>query len=319
MRLKNLNIDKETPIFLAPMAGVTDLTFRQICAELGADVTCTEMISAKALSYNNKKTFDLMKKYDGETPAAIQLFGSDPGLMAEMAQRVEPEFDIIDVNMGCPVNKVVGNNEGSALMKNPLLAEKIVSKMAGVLVKPLTVKIRSGFDKDHINAAEFAKRLEGAGASAIAVHARTREQIYHGSADPEIIRQVKEAVGIPVIGNGDIFSGEDAVRMKEKTGADAVMIARGAQGDPWIFARVRSALDKKATPRETSINRMKTIIRHAQGLVRDKGESVGIREMRKHLSWYTAGMKDSAEFRRKTNYIVSLKELIEITEVFFNG
>ena len=319
MRIKNLQFDTDFPLLLAPMAGVTDMTFRSLCRGLGADLTCTEMISAKALFYKNSKTNELLATAPGESPVAAQLFGSDPELMADMAQTLEDRFDIIDVNMGCPVNKIVSNNEGSALMKDPELAGRIISTMAKKLKKPLTVKIRSGFDVGSVNAVEFARRLEDCGADAVTVHARTREQMYHGRADWDVIRRVKEAVGIPVIANGDVFSGADALAIREKTGADAVMIARGAQGNPWIFAGTRAMLDGKEYIPPSPEQKKDLIIRHARGLAEEKGEYCGIREMRKHLAWYTAGMKDSAAFREKSNYISTLSELIKQTEDFFNG
>lgn len=321
MKIGDLEIKQNIPLFLAPMAGVTDMTFRMLCRGQGADVTCTEMVSAKALSYNNRNTFELLKKAPGEHPAAVQLFGSDPGLMAEAAQRLEDDFDIIDVNMGCPVAKVVSNGEGSALMKDPVRAAAIISAMAAKTRRPVTVKIRAGFSADDKNAPELARRLADAGAAAIAVHGRTREQMYHGRADWDIIRQVKEAVSVPVIGNGDVFSAWDAVRMTDECGVDAVMIARGAQGDPWIFARARAALRgdmARADAAVTPSMRRDMILAHAEGMIADKGEYAAMREMRKHLAWYTAGLRGSAAFRSAACSISLRSELCAAVEEYFS-
>ena len=312
-KLKIGSVELNNPFILAPMAGVCDLPFRLLCKEKGAAMVCTEMVSAKAIYYNNKNTKELLTIDKNEGPVSLQLFGSEPKLMAEMAKRIEEiPFDILDFNMGCPVPKVVTNGEGSALMKNPVLAGHIIEAMANAISKPVTVKIRAGFDAEHINAVEIAKIAENSGAAAITVHARTREQYYSGKADREIIRLVKEAVTIPVIGNGDIDCYESAKHMLEYTGCDGVAIGRGAEGNPWIFEELNAkyaGLDYN----KPSLEEVKEMImRHAKMLIDYKGEYIGIREMRKHAAWYTAGFKGASKLRGCLNEASSIESLEEI-------
>ncbi len=308
------NIKLENPYILAPMAGVTDLPFRLLCKEQGAGLLCMEMISAKALQYKNKNTKALLVIHPEEYPVSLQLFGSDPDIVSEMAKGIEElPFQILDINMGCPVPKVVKNGEGSALMKNPKLVYQIVSKTVKAIRKPVTVKIRKGFDDMHVNAAEIAKIVEEAGGAAIAVHGRTREQYYSGKADWEVIRQVKEAVSIPVIGNGDVVSGETALAMMKQTGCDGVMIGRAAQGNPWIF-RELAEYGKTGVHLERPAKEMRknAMLRHARLQIEFKGKYLGIREMRKHVAWYTKGMEGSAKLREAINRVESYDELEEL-------
>jgi len=314
MELTIGNVRLESGVVLAPMAGVTDLPFRLLCREQGCGLTYTEMVSAKALLYNNRNTGTLLEAAPGEGPLAVQLFGSDPDIMSEMALRLEEgPYSIIDVNMGCPVPKVAGNGEGAALMKNPRLVEEIITKTVKAIQKPVTVKIRKGFDEEHVNASEIARIAEGCGAAAVAVHGRTREQYYHGKADWDIIRQVKEAVKIPVIGNGDVTSPEEAERMLKETGCDGIMIGRGAQGNPWIFHQILHWMETGEKEEGPSINEVKEmILRHGRLQVKYKGLYTGIREMRKHVAWYTAGYPNSTKLRAKVNEVESLEELEDL-------
>ena len=316
MELKIGNVRLENPYILAPMAGVTDLPFRLLCKEMGAGLICMEMVSAKAISFHNKNTEKLMEIEEKERPVSMQLFGSDPDLIAEMAAQIEERpFDILDLNMGCPVPKVVNNGEGSALMKNPKLAAEIVRKTAKAIQKPLTVKIRKGFDEAHSNAVEMAKYLEDAGAAAIAVHGRTREQYYAGKADWEIIRQVKEAVSVPVIGNGDVTDPISAHKMMEETGCDGVMIGRASRGNPWIFRQLVEYDKTGNIPERPDVAELKAmILRHARLQLQYKGEYTGIREIRKHVAWYTAGYPHSAAIRRRVNEIETIGQLEEMLE-----
>ncbi len=314
--LKIGTVELENPYILAPMAGVTDLPFRLLCKEQGAGLLCMEMVSAKAIQYNNKNTKALLEIHPEELPVSLQLFGSDPDVISEIAKRIEElPFSILDINMGCPVPKIVKNGEGSALMKNPKLVYEIVRKTARAIQKPVTVKIRKGFDDTCINAVEIAKIIEDAGGKAVAVHGRTREQYYSGKADWDIIRQVKEAVSIPVIGNGDVVSGESAIAIQKETGCDGVMIGRGAQGNPWIFSELLEYERTGKMPLRPSVEAIKKMmIRHAQLQMQYKGEYLGIREMRKHVSCYTSGLPNSAKLRDEINRVESYEELEQLLE-----
>ena len=319
-RVNNLvigNVKLDGNLILAPMAGVTDLPFRMLCKEQGASLVYTEMISAKGIYYNNKNTGKLWETDASERPVSLQLFGSDPDLMAAMAAKIEDkDFDIYDINMGCPVPKVVNNGEGSALMNNPKLAGEIIEKMTKAVKKPVTVKFRKGFGKDDNTAVEFAKVAEAAGAAAIAVHGRTREQYYQGKADWDVIRDVKNAVSIPVIGNGDLFTPEDVKNMYEHTGVDGFMFGRGVRGNPWLFKRTRVYLETGEIPvPPTPEEIMDMMIRHGKMNISFKGEFTGMREMRKHAAWYTKGMKNSAQFREKCSYIETLDDLVALREL----
>ena len=305
------NLELENNVFLAPMAGVTDLPFRILCKEMGCGLVYSEMVSAKGILYDNKNTTELLEIDPKERPVAVQLFGSDPEILGAMAKKIETyPIDIIDVNMGCPAPKIVKNGEGSCLMKTPELVGKIVKSLVESQSKPVTIKFRKGFDDDHVNAVEIAKIAEANGASAVAVHGRTREQYYSGKADWDIIKQVKAAVNIPVIGNGDVFTPQDAKNLFEHTGCDAIMVGRGAQGNPWIFKRILHYLETgELLPEPTGEERVEKALRHAQMLIDYKGEYIGVREMRKHMAWYMKGMPGAAELRGKLNYAENMAEL----------
>ncbi len=317
MKIGTVTLDNN--IILAPMAGVTDLPFRLLCKKQGVGMTCTEMVSAKAISFHNKNTEALLETAQQERPVSLQLFGSDPDIISEMAAYIEERpFDILDINMGCPVPKVAGNGEGSALMRNPKLVAEIVKKTVRATKKPVTVKIRKGFTQQEVNAVEIAKIAEASGAAAVAVHGRTREQYYSGQADWDIIRQVKEAVGIPVIGNGDIDSAQKAKQMLEETGCDAVMVGRAVRGNPWLFREIRSYLEDGTIPERPSKDEVRAMmLRHARMQIEYKGAYIGIREMRKHISWYTAGYPGSAKLRGEINLVDSYEELERLLEEKF--
>lgn len=306
----------ENNLILAPMAGVTDLPFRLLCSEQGAGLAGMEMVSAKAIMYGNKNTEGLLAIHPQEGPVSLQLFGSDPKIVSEMAKRIEERpFAVLDINMGCPVPKIVNNGEGSALMREPKLAGEIIAATVKAVKKPVTVKIRKGFDADHVSAVEIAKIAEDAGAAAVAVHGRTREQFYSGQADWEIITKVKEAVSIPVIGNGDVTDGESAEKMLAQTGCDGVMIGRAARGNPWLFKQIAAYLrDGRTLPAPSMEEKKKMILRHAALQLEVKGEYTGVREMRKHLSWYTAGLPGSARLRGAVNQVESFAELEKLVE-----
>ncbi|MGN0505918.1 MAG: tRNA dihydrouridine synthase DusB [Lachnospiraceae bacterium] len=306
---------------LGPMAGVTDLPFRRLCKECGADLIYTEMVSAKGILYNNKNTEELLTVDETERPVALQLFGEDPQIMSEMAKKIEDRnFDILDINMGCPVPKVVNNGEGSALMKNPKRIGEIVSAVAKATKKPVTIKIRKGFDDSNVNAPLVAKIAEEAGAAAIAVHGRTRQQYYSGKADWDIIRQVKEAVSIPVIGNGDIFTPEDAKRMLTETGCDGIMVARGAQGNPWLFAQIKAYLAGNTVPERPELSEViDMILRHTDLEIAYKGEATAIREMRKHVAWYVSGCPGAAKLRNAVNEVETREQLKELLWQYLEG
>lgn len=313
------NVTLDNNIILAPMAGVSDLPFRLLCRELGAGLVCMEMVSAKAIFYNNRNTDSLMEIHPEEMPVSLQLFGSDPVIISDMAKRIEERpFALLDINMGCPVPKVVNNGEGSALMKNPKLVEEILSSLVKAVNKPVTVKIRKGFNDENVNAVEIAKIAEACGVAAVAVHGRTREQYYSGHADWDIIARVKQAVKIPVIGNGDVDSAKKAEELLAQTGCDGVMIGRAAQGNPWIFREVAEYLETGRVPeRPTNQEKKELILRHAALQLEYKGEYTGVREMRKHLSWYTVGMPHSAKFRQMINTMETMEELLEGVERIF--
>ncbi len=309
--LKIGNVTLENNLILAPMAGVTDLPFRLLCKEQGVGLLCMEMVSAKAIYYKNKNTEALLAIDPRERPVSLQLFGADADLISEIAKQIEDRpFDILDLNMGCPVPKVVNNGEGSALMKQPKRVEEILTKTVRAIRKPVTVKIRKGFDDETVNAVEIARIAEACGVSAVAVHGRTREQYYSGKADWDIIRQVKEAVSIPVIGNGDLVTPQDVMRMADQTGCDGFMIGRGAQGNPWIFSQMLTFLQTGVLPPKPSLDEVaKMLLRHARMQLEVKGAYTGIREIRKHAAWYTSGYRNSARLRGKINEVETYEQL----------
>lgn len=321
-RNKELRIGSVTlknNIILAPMAGVTDLPFRLLCARQGAGLVCMEMVSAKAILYRNKNTDALMEIDPREGAVSLQLFGSDPDIISEMAKKIEERpFAILDINMGCPVPKVVNNGEGSALMKDPLLAGQIIEKTVRAIQKPVTVKIRKGFDEAHVNAIELAHIAQESGAAAVAVHGRTREQYYAGTADWEIIRRVKDAVNIPVIGNGDVTDGPSAQRIMEETGCDGVMIGRVARGNPWIFRQIHSYLENGTMmPKPSSEEVRSMILEHAKLQLASKGEYTAVREMRKHVAWYTTGYPHSARIRQMVCEAETMEDMKRIMDILW--
>lgn len=315
------NAELKNNIFLAPMAGVTDMPFRRICASFGAGLVCSEMISAKGLYYNDKKTAELMQISDDERPCAIQIFGSDPDIMAEIIPKVmayHPE--IIDINMGCPAPKIVNNGDGSALLKNPVLIGKIVRAVSDASSVPVTVKIRKGWDDNSVNAVETAKIIEDSGAAAIAVHGRTRAQFYSGEADWDIIRQVKQAVKIPVIGNGDIWSAADAKQLIDYTGCDAVMVARGAEGNPFIFRQINELFQTgKVSFFPTPKERLTQALEHAKALAAFKGEERGVKESRKHIAWYIKGLPNASRIKGEIFKISDIASMENILTEYINS
>ena len=316
MKIGNVQLDNE--VFLSPMAGVTDLPFRIICKEKGCGMLYTEMINAKALCYDDENTKKMLRMDKDEHPVAVQIFGSDPEFMGKAAIIMNQyPNEILDINMGCPAPKVIKNGDGSALMRNPKLAAEVLTAVVKNSEKPVTLKIRKGWDDDSVNAVEIAKIAEECGISALAIHGRTREQFYSGKADWDIIAEIKQAINIPVIGNGDVFEVEDAVNMLEKTKCDAIMIGRGAQGNPWIFNRINHYMKTgEILPEPTLEEKITTAIRHMNLAVAEHGDYVAVREMRKHIGWYLKGLKNSAKYRDQINKITDYKEVIAMLEEY---
>ena len=312
---------QENPVVAAPMAGVSDRPSRLIAREYGCGLVYTEMISAKALTYRNQKTYLLMNMKGEQQPVNMQIFGSEPDVMAEGARIMQAcGAQIIDINMGCPVPKVVNNGEGSALMRNPELAAEIVSAMVKAVDVPVTVKFRKGWDDASVNAVEFARRMEAAGASAIAVHGRTRMQYYSGKADWNIIGQVKEAVTVPVIGNGDIFVPEDGKAMLEQTNCDGIMLGRGALGRPWLYRQMTEYLRTGGYEGEPTLEQRRQVItHHAQLICEEKGERVAMKEMRKHIAWYYKGLPGAARMRDAINTVATMEDLEHLLEISLDG
>lgn len=316
MAIKIGVISLKNNIFLAPMAGVTNMPMRILCKEQGCGLAYTEMVSARGMHYDDRKSFRLAEIHAAEKPAGVQIFGSDPAIMAEIARKLDDsDACLIDINMGCPTPKIVKNGEGCALMRDPALAARIIAAVVKAASKPVTVKMRKGWDEAHVNAVEMARIAENCGARAVTVHGRTRDQFYSGKADWEIIREVKEAVSIPVIGNGDIWSPHDCVRMFAQTGCDAVMIGRGAQGNPWIFSRTAEYLKSGVLPPEPSIeDRIRMIKRHLRMLIELKGEHTGVLEMRKHIAWYIKGIRNAAHMRETIFRLSTESEILTVLD-----